>query len=354
MATDYQMSPEMMAYLEDLQKKRDRMANPDYVARAEAPAMADFAQPEAIANLGNAFSKFGTLGGKSGDAGALQDNAAALQQQGAMDKKNYLARQNSKDQQSGLQLSVMQHLNDKYMAGQANKDRMQEQAALAQQKAQEDRQFKMAEGEKDRQFKREMSQNSADLRRDMIAAKPPKNTAEEKNSAYHASRAADAVDLLSQIEKSGYDPADYGRAARNMRIPLIGATPLANQDDRAYKQAQEEFIASVLRKESGAAVSPQEFERYSTIYFPAAGDNEQIIKQKSVARDRAVQNLKEMAGAAYDPAKRTQFAYKPEGQAGTAIAAPAKVRVKSPDGKVGSIPAEDLEDALKEGYQEIK
>lgn len=66
--------------------------------------------------------------------------------------------------------------------------------------------------------------------------------------------------------------------------------------------AKTSFIASVLRKESGAAVTPEEFEQYSRIYFPAPGDDKQTLENKRVLRQNFIDTEKMTAGGAWkDP-----------------------------------------------------
>ena len=62
------------------------------------------------------------------------------------------------------------------------------------------------------------------------------------------------------------------------------------------EQAERQFVNAVLRAESGAAISPSEFESNRQIYFPRAGDSAQVIANKAVARQTAIQALKLGAG----------------------------------------------------------
>jgi hypothetical protein len=174
-----------------------------------------------------------------------------------------------------------------------------------------------------------------------------KLTEGERTSAYHASRAADTLAVLQQIEESGYNPADIGREARGIRIPFSQYRPFQNQEDKAYEQAQREFIASVLRKETGAAVTEKEFEDYSSIYFPRPGDGDEVKAQKSAARERAVGNLIQMAGGAYDPARATPFVYKKPAEDGTAMAAPASTQKKKQDKSLYDMNEDELDQILK-------
>jgi hypothetical protein len=56
------------------------------------------------------------------------------------------------------------------------------------------------------------------------------------------------------------------------------------------------FITAILRKESGAAISPQEFTTAEKLYFPKPGDDATVIKQKQRARELSIKAMKVQAG----------------------------------------------------------
>lgn len=60
---------------------------------------------------------------------------------------------------------------------------------------------------------------------------------------------------------------------------------------KLFEQAKNNFISAVLRKESGAAISDEEYARENAKYFPSAGDGKNVIKQKERAREQAMLNL---------------------------------------------------------------
>lgn len=57
-----------------------------------------------------------------------------------------------------------------------------------------------------------------------------------------------------------------------------------------------DFIAATLRRESGAAINPQEYTNQYTRYFPIPGDDESTIKIKSGLRQSALDALRLQAG----------------------------------------------------------
>lgn len=71
---------------------------------------------------------------------------------------------------------------------------------------------------------------------------------------------------------------------------------LSSDKRNAYRSAVENFIAATLRLESGAAISPAEFEKQYRIYFPGPDAGPEEIAQKRRARDLAISALKAEAG----------------------------------------------------------
>lgn len=77
------------------------------------------------------------------------------------------------------------------------------------------------------------------------------------------------------------------------------ANKLLTPDQRQAGQAMRNFITAKLRKESGAAISPTEFDDARLQYFPALGDDEQTLRNKKVLRDSVLNNLIAGSGGAY-------------------------------------------------------
>jgi hypothetical protein len=77
---------------------------------------------------------------------------------------------------------------------------------------------------------------------------------------------------------------------------LGGPSPQQQETDAARKN----FVTAVLRKESGAAISPSEFYTESQKYFPQPGDSDSVVKQKQHARETAIKAMEVQAG----PGKR--------------------------------------------------
>lgn len=69
----------------------------------------------------------------------------------------------------------------------------------------------------------------------------------------------------------------------------------------AYRNAEQtgrELLAVILRKDTGAAVTPQEMELYGNMYLPKPGDDDRTIAQKRQSRRTAIEGLKMGLGTA--------------------------------------------------------
>ncbi len=63
---------------------------------------------------------------------------------------------------------------------------------------------------------------------------------------------------------------------------------LKSDDRKSIEQAESDFVNALLRRESGAAISPAEFANAQKQYFPQAGDSEAILAQKKANRDTSL------------------------------------------------------------------
>lgn len=112
-----------------------------------------------------------------------------------------------------------------------------------------------------------------------------------------AKRMEGAEKKFDALLKEGFDPTTFN-------VQVEGLTPeiLASQKSpkvKQYEQAKRDFVSAVLRKESGAAISPQEYASEAQKYFPQAGDTPEVLAQKKVSRLQALENLKAESGKAF-------------------------------------------------------
>lgn len=108
-----------------------------------------------------------------------------------------------------------------------------------------------------------------------------------------------AAGFASRIEQSS---EVIGRLSEQFtgfgaRIPIFES--LKSEDRKLLEQAERNFVNAVLRRESGAAISPEEFVSAEKQYFAQRGDGEAVLKQKEENRNTVLQSMKLEAGAAF-------------------------------------------------------
>ncbi len=91
--------------------------------------------------------------------------------------------------------------------------------------------------------------------------------------------------------------------AKDSSIPLVGrsANYAISTDRQKFDQAKADFVNAQLRRESGAAISPSEFESANKQYFPVPGDSPEVIKQKEANRRSSVEAMGREGGPSYRP-----------------------------------------------------
>jgi len=143
----------------------------------------------------------------------------------------------------------------------------------------------------------------------------PKLTETQSNATAFGMRAKESNALLNQLEKSGTKNTGVVRSAVSGTLgmtPFIGekleqgaASAMnvlptflggPNEAQQSTDQARRNFVTAILRKESGAAISPSEFANESLKYFPQPGDSNLVVKQKQDARELAIKALEVQAG----------------------------------------------------------
>lgn len=125
-----------------------------------------------------------------------------------------------------------------------------------------------------------------------------KMTEEQSKSNTFASRMENAENIMGVkgIEQQGLDTR--GHALDNYVPGIIGHRLLTPEYQR-FSNAKSQFITGLLRRESGAAISAYEWQRYGNEYFPVPGDSPQQIEDKRRARAIAIESMKKSAGPSY-------------------------------------------------------
>jgi len=114
-------------------------------------------------------------------------------------------------------------------------------------------------------------------------------------SAGFAKRMEQAEEPIGKIKGLG-----LGKSLLGLKLGPLGVPNWAKPSEaQTFDQAKRNFVNAVLRKESGAVISPEEFKNADLQYFPQPGDKPEVIKQKAENRRLALESLKQSAGKAY-------------------------------------------------------
>lgn len=121
--------------------------------------------------------------------------------------------------------------------------------------------------------------NSASISSGTISGKP--QTASQSSANGYADRLNENNILITDLGKK------FTGVLAGIPLPNI----LKSGDKQAYETAKTNFVTAVLRRESGAAISPSEFSTAERQYFPQSGDKPNVVAQKERARNTAINNL---------------------------------------------------------------
>lgn len=118
----------------------------------------------------------------------------------------------------------------------------------------------------------------------------------QANASLYATRMQEADKVINNLE------GKYNRtwlAARQAVGDGMAGT-VANSrlpaEAQQVDQAQRDFINAVLRRESGAVISPEEFSNARRQYFPQPGDSDEVVRQKAANRRTAIEGIRAAAG----------------------------------------------------------
>ncbi|QDP48398.1 MAG: hypothetical protein Tp118SUR00d2C21406231_14 [Prokaryotic dsDNA virus sp.] len=116
------------------------------------------------------------------------------------------------------------------------------------------------------------------------AAKNIKFTEGQSKDNVFVTRAKGALEVL--------EPVAGALVSRGNRIAEVVPGGIGREfqdaDFQVAKQAGDEFLQAILRKDTGAAITPAEQELYGITYLPQPGDQDEVLEAKRNARARAV------------------------------------------------------------------
>lgn len=114
---------------------------------------------------------------------------------------------------------------------------------------------------------------------------------------------ADYADRMIQSERvidslAGFDPTNFDQSFLS-KLGLVG-NYTNTKEWKQYEQAARQSLAAILRRDTGAAVTQQEFDLYFPMFYPQPNDPLEVIMQKTNQRKRIAEGLRLGSGGAYE------------------------------------------------------
>jgi hypothetical protein len=120
----------------------------------------------------------------------------------------------------------------------------------------------------------------------------------DKAGVMFLKRALDANDRLNAVAERGIlKPSAWKLVSEKNGVSRL---VLSRPEDRQFVQAAKEWLAPVLRKDTGAAVTDSEFIYYTQIFIPSPEDDPQTLAQKAQARHDYMATQAGIYGPLYD------------------------------------------------------
>lgn len=126
---------------------------------------------------------------------------------------------------------------------------------------------------------------------------------DERKAGGFADRLSNSGAIIDSLESAGTNWKDWGMS----NVPLLGNV-LVSEDFQKLDQAKRDFVNAILRRESGAVISDEEFDNANKQYFPQPGDTKETIAQKARNRRLVIESMARDAGPTYRP--RSSGGYK--------------------------------------------
>jgi len=270
------------------------------------------------------------------DAQSLRDQALALSQQGSQEQS---AQKSEEDK------ALFNYLT------QARDERRHRESvdAMGQRNQEQKRQF-------DQKMRLE-SRKAEDASKKVAQPKPP--SGDQFKAAGFAKRIEQAEDVFNKLGDEGYNRAGVEETIKS-KIPGFASNfGIDLSQSQMQDQAERNFVNSVLRRESGAAISASEFDSAEKQYFPRSGDSADVAAQKRANRQQVLESLKAESSGAYDKVQSVpSVAAGRRSSYGEALGAdmpksefPRQVRNPQTGESATVNSNEELQEANKEGFQ---
>lgn len=113
----------------------------------------------------------------------------------------------------------------------------------------------------------------------------------QSNAAGFADRMKFNEDFIRRFDAQA---TSRGNQLRGMLLP----NELQSDAQQGYETAKKNWIAAILRKESGAAISPSEYAEGNLQYFPQPGESAAVVEQKRQLRAVSEAAMRRSSGSA--------------------------------------------------------
>lgn len=120
-------------------------------------------------------------------------------------------------------------------------------------------------------------------------------TPDQSKAALFGRRMEQAEKVFGDLGDAGFSRADISQGALSLLPEGMQPGSLQQQN-----QAERNFLNAVLRRESGAAISPKEIAEGAKQYFPRGGDSPEVAEQKRQNRALALAGMRAEAGQAFE------------------------------------------------------
>lgn len=111
----------------------------------------------------------------------------------------------------------------------------------------------------------------------------------QSKAVLFGARMESADKIMSGLAAKGTDRASIGANTSFGVGSIVNAT--GSDEQQSLNQAQRDFVNAVLRRESGASISPAEFESAQKQYFPQINEGQVVVKQKANSRAIAIRGM---------------------------------------------------------------
>lgn len=129
-----------------------------------------------------------------------------------------------------------------------------------------------------------------------LGAKDKDLTDSQAKANLFGSRMLESDRIINSLEGK-YSPVAINTKMAADGLPIVGGVAgyagnaMLSSESQQAEQAQRDFINAVLRRESGAVISPTEFANGQRQYFPQPGDSKAVLAQKAKNRKLATEGV---------------------------------------------------------------